>query len=398
LVQLARKAGCTYTRYADDLTFSTNIPIFPSELARPNGGQLHTWIPGTELDQIITHSGFTINAAKTRMQYRNSRQDVTGLVVNKKVNIRSEYRHEVRAMVYSLFTTGSFHRKALVAGQPQNAPGTLAQLHGMLGHIDSVDLYNKRLNQQSNLDGTNPKAQIRTKESQYRRFLVFEYFYSAQTPVIICEGKTDNIYITEAIKRLAGNYPSLAAISPMNTVSLQVRIFKYPGTSTGRILELHGGSGDLKHFIRRYRDDIRKFKAPGLHHPVIILVDNDAGGRDVGGVINSITKKQVVWTVPYTHVVENLYVMPTPLVGNATESAIEDFFDQQTLATTLGGKTFRRDPPLDPTAHYGKAIFAEQVIKKNAQSINFNGFTSILDTLAAIVADYAAKRAQQTTP
>ena len=239
---------------------------------------------------------------------------------------------------------------------------------------------------------------MRTKESQYRRFLIFEYFYSAQTPVIICEGKTDNIYITEAIKRLAGNYPSLAAVSPTNAVSLQVRIFKYPETSTGRILELHGGSGDLKHFIRRYRDDIKKFKAPGLLHPITILVDNDTGGRDVGGVINTITKNQVVWTVPYIHVVENLYVMPTPLIGNATDSAIEDFFDQQALATTLGGKTFRRDPPLNPSAHYGKSIFAEQVIKKNAHSINFNGFIPILDTLAAIVADYAAKRARQATP
>jgi hypothetical protein len=157
LVQLARKTGCTYTRYADDLTFSTNLPSFPPELARSNGGQSHSWIPGTALDQIITHSGFTINAAKTRMQYRNSRQDVTGLVVNKKVNIKCEYRHDVRAMVYSLFTTGSFHRKAVVAGQPQNVPGTLPQLHGMLGHIDSVDLYNKRLSQQSNVDGTSPK-------------------------------------------------------------------------------------------------------------------------------------------------------------------------------------------------------------------------------------------------
>jgi hypothetical protein len=206
VVQLARKAGCTYTRYADDLTFSTNLPSFPSSIAIQTGGGNHSWNAANELTQIITHSGFTINVTKTRMQYRNSRQDVTGLVVNKKVNIRSEYRRAVRAMVYNLFTTGNFYHRSIGAapiGAPQQFPGTLAQLHGMLGHIDSVDLYNKRLNQQSNTAGTSPKTQMQTKESQYRRFLIFEYFYNGQTPVIICEGKTDNVYISEASSTLA---------------------------------------------------------------------------------------------------------------------------------------------------------------------------------------------------
>src|SRR5579859_895045 len=172
LVQLAHKAGCTYTRYADDLTFSTNLPGFPASIATQTGGGSHSWSTANELTKIITHSGFTINAAKTRMQYRNSRQDVTGLVVNKKVNIRTEYRRAVRAMVYSVFKTGGFYHKGLGIGS-QQIPGTMAQLHGMLGHIDSVDLYNKRLVQESNTAGTSPKAQIQTKESQYRRFLIF---------------------------------------------------------------------------------------------------------------------------------------------------------------------------------------------------------------------------------
>src|SRR5271155_5069850 len=51
---------------------------------------------------------FPINPEKTRMQYWTSRQDVTGLVVNSKVNIRSEYRRTVRAMAQNLFMTGKF--------------------------------------------------------------------------------------------------------------------------------------------------------------------------------------------------------------------------------------------------------------------------------------------------
>jgi len=69
-------------------------------------------MPGAELQKLITHSGFQINAAKTHMQYRTSRQEVTGLVVNKKINVRPEYRHTVRAMVHSLLTKGSFEAYA----------------------------------------------------------------------------------------------------------------------------------------------------------------------------------------------------------------------------------------------------------------------------------------------
>jgi retron-type reverse transcriptase/5S rRNA maturation endonuclease (ribonuclease M5) len=402
LVKLAAQTGCTYTRYADDLTFSTNLPSIPTEIAVMNGGQGHDWLPGNALNRIITKSGYSINPSKTRLQYRNSRQNVTGLVVNKKVNIPDEYRRKVRAMVHSLFTNGDFHHKSIITGPTgqlvQKIPGTLPQLHGMLGFIDSVDLYNKRLHQHANIAGTNPKNQMRTKESQYRLFLMFEYFYNAQQPIIICEGKTDNVYMTEAIKRLAAQYPSLASVSAANVVSFKIRIFKYPDTSTGRILGLHGGSGDLKNFIRKYNEDMKKFMAPGLQQPVIVLLDNDSGGRDVGGVINSIVKKQITWNEPFLHVTRNLYVMATPLIGGAKESAIEDFFSPATLGTVLSGKTFQKDPPIDLSKHYVKATFAEDVIKKNSQTIDFRGFKPLLDNLAAILADYAAKQVPKANP
>jgi hypothetical protein len=397
LVRLAQQAGCTYTRYADDLTFSTNLPNFPNSIAVKVGVGTHSWTTADELNQIIIHSGFTINPAKTRMQYHNSRQDVTGLVVNKKVNIKSEYRRTVRAMVYSVFKTGNFYHKGPASG-PQQIPGTMAQLHGMLGHIDAVDLSNKKVMINAGIAPGEVKARMQSKESQYRRFLIFEYFYATQVPVIICEGKTDNVYISAAIKRLGANYPALAAVSPNNAVSLRVRIFKYPETSTGRILELHGGTGDLKHFIQKYREDLKKFKAPGLTHPVIILLDNDDGKTEVGNIIKNITKQNVQWNEPYTHVTANLYVVPTPLLQGDQKSMIEDCFTLQTLQTVLRGKTFMPTAQFDATAYYGKAIFAEQVIKKNANAIDFNGFMPILDAFTQIIAAHAANQNPPAVP
>jgi RNA-directed DNA polymerase len=146
LVRLAAKVGCSYSRYADDLTFSTNKKEFPPEVARTEAAS-HVWLPGTELEKMITHSDFKINAKKTRMQYRASRQDVTGLVVNRRINIRREYRHNVRAMVHSLFRTGTFTLYGPVTKDGKTTlevrEGTLDELHGRLGFIDWIDVYNR---------------------------------------------------------------------------------------------------------------------------------------------------------------------------------------------------------------------------------------------------------------
>src|SRR6266852_4871276 len=49
LCKLASENGCTYSRYADDITFSTNEPAFPKAIARKAQGELHRWEVGDEL-------------------------------------------------------------------------------------------------------------------------------------------------------------------------------------------------------------------------------------------------------------------------------------------------------------------------------------------------------------
>src|SRR6185437_5065944 len=86
LCALASGVGCTYSRYVDDLSFSTNKKDFPPQVAKRT--ETHAWELGDKLHDVLNHTGFSVNASKTRMQYCTSRQEVTGLVVNQKVNIR----------------------------------------------------------------------------------------------------------------------------------------------------------------------------------------------------------------------------------------------------------------------------------------------------------------------
>ncbi|MBN1808679.1 MAG: RNA-directed DNA polymerase [Planctomycetes bacterium] len=86
---LAAKARMTYTRYADDLTFSGSADA--AKYLRL-------------IVEIVKEEGFALNPAKTRMMRRNRRQEVTGLVVNDKVGLPREWKRNLRAALHHLRT------------------------------------------------------------------------------------------------------------------------------------------------------------------------------------------------------------------------------------------------------------------------------------------------------
>ena len=377
LVRLAAENGCVYSRYADDISFSTNQKVFPHDVATQDPAIDHLWCVGDRLNRIIIRSGFSVRTVKTRMQYRDSRQEVTGLVVNRKTNIPKEYRYSVRAMVHRLFTTGAFIG-------PDGLPGTIEQLRGMLGFIYSIDKKNHEIAGSGNEDDI-------PRESAYRRFLMYSGFYAAAKPVLICEGKTDYVYILHAIRQLEHKFPSLVK-KVKGEVSLSLRLFKSTANSTGKILGLLGGVTYLAKFIRAYHSNAADFKAPGLTNPVIILVDNDDGMKDIIGAIKSILKKSFPAVQPlYYYLGFNLYVVPTPLIAASSKSAIEDFFDKATRDMKVDGKSFDPACKEDTGVHYGKTVFAHKVVRANAETIDFSGFEPLLKILEQIILDHSTK-------
>ena len=62
-----------------------------------------------------------------------------------------------------------------------------------------------------------------------------------------------------------------------------------------------------------YKREIKKFKAPGAQHPIILLVDNDDGKKPIFSTVKEITKKEIMTEEPFVHVTGNLYLVATPL-------------------------------------------------------------------------------------
>ncbi len=393
LAALASKESCTYSRYADDLTFSTNKQNFPAKLAKKVANESHQWEVASDLKKIIEKAGFKVNNTKTRMQYHDSRQDVTGLVVNSKVNTRIEYRRTVRAMVHRLLKTGSYQLKKIVEGNSVEVNGTLNQLHGMLGFIDSVCVYdkNKGLEESELKKKTLPQMQLNSCEKIYKRFLIYKNFYACPVPLILCEGKTDNIYIKSALKSLVGDYPRLTEKKD-KFVRHKIKFFQRSDT-TGRILGLSGGSGELIQLIKEFLNECRGITAPGKTQPVILLIDNDSGADGIYKYIRNVIKPRTFMrSDQFIHISENIYLVPTPLTSSGADTMIEDFFEPSLLKVTLKGKTFNPDDKtFDFQTQYGKAYFAEHVIKKNESKINFVGFKRLLDCIDQVIIEHNRK-------
>ena len=102
LQRLARRRRCIYSRYADDITFSTSEKKFPTKLATKvdNEESLAVSI-GDELKAIIMANGFKINFKKVRLRDSSRRLEVTGLTVNKKTNVSRSYIRQIRAMLHA---------------------------------------------------------------------------------------------------------------------------------------------------------------------------------------------------------------------------------------------------------------------------------------------------------
>ena len=122
----AIKLSFTYTRYADDMTFSGP--------AKPNSTAVNRLL--WQLEKIAQGEGFTFNANKTRIMGSGTRQDVTGLVVNERPAVARHERRRFRAWLHA-------SELAKRAGAPlpawTNGKGMPSDGLGFAGYLAMVD-------------------------------------------------------------------------------------------------------------------------------------------------------------------------------------------------------------------------------------------------------------------
>lgn len=373
LNKIASRNRCSYTRYADDITFSTNLSEFPDSIATTNTHG--DWVLSSTVSKRIKQSGFSVNGKKTRVQYRRSRQDVTGLIVNTEIGVKRERLKTVRAQVENVVRTGACHTVKKSKGKITSEPISLESLQGHLAHIAWVKgryVEYKR----GNGHWSQEPGYLRT----YRRFLDHQGFVAGSRPTVICEGKTDNIYLRCAIRGIPKAPANL--IDTASPSGLAVRLYEFTKT-TSWVQRLNGGTGDMKNLIESYAERIRLLGAKQFQSPVILVVDNDAGATK--GRLNSLVKqksksaKSVDGSADYYHLGHNLYLVHTPKTAGGGDTMIEDFLPASVKSQKLGTKTLELDPKkFDPSKNFGKVLLAESIVRRQKDKIDFSGYLPLL--------------------
>ena len=127
LAALAAEYGLTYTRYADDLTFSGDV--FPKEQIIP------------QVKRIIRDEKFEPNHKKTHFMNQSSRKIITGVSVASgvKLTIPKSKKREIRKNVYFILTKGLAEHQRRIGSHD---PAYLKRLIGMLCYWRAIETDN----------------------------------------------------------------------------------------------------------------------------------------------------------------------------------------------------------------------------------------------------------------
>lgn len=372
VLSIAKKYKLDYTRYADDLTFSTNYKNF----LKNKDNFLN------DIKTEIKRAGFKINEKKTRLLFRDSRQEVTGLVVNKKINVPKKFIKDTRAMAYRLYTTGEF--------MINDQKGTLEQLEGRFSFIDQLDKYNNKIDTINRHNMFN----LNSREREYKKFLFFKYFFSNEKPLIITEGKTDIRYIKAALKNKYVSYPDLIERKKDGSFIFKISFFKRTKRwkyffdmsvdGADAMKKLYEGLTNKFSYMPYFEEITNKL----AQKPIIFIFDNETEtDRPLKKFLStakvSDDDKNLLQKRLYIPLNKNIFLVTNPLKQDKKESEIEDLFPEEVLSHKIKGKKFTKNDKYDFKKYYGKNDFSNYIMK-NYKKINFTNFRRLLNAIEQI--------------
>jgi len=340
LIDLAKKGRFNYTRYADDLTFSTNVLPLPKELGTISDNQ---FIISDELTEIIENNGFKLNNEKVRYATKFNRQEVTGLIVNEFVNVKRTYIRQVRAMLNSWEKYGVYEaaREHFERYNSKNKKTTNIELSfvnevvGKISYIGSVRGKDDTIYQ-------NLYKRIKKLHPKVKLSIVLRARDNSDFPILYGEGKTDWKHLKAALHYFQRNNEFKDFIVQFHTYEDGLEI------NNNELLKICEATSRTKFHTSK----------------VICLFDRDNKG---------INKKTVEIGKDYKCWGNNVYsvLLPIPLHRNFEEICIEHYYlDEDIKRVDKNGRRLFLSNEFDQNS--GKHINENLIyIKRNYLQSNY---------------------------
>lgn len=318
----------------------------------------------------------------------------TGLVVNKKVNVVDSYYRNTRSMCQNVFKSGEYYIDTFGKKTTDN----LSPLNGRLSFIHYIK--EQESYEESKKNKFNNNTILTSFKKLYIKFLFYKLFLDLDKPLIVTEGKTDPIYLRNAIKYNLKKHPALGLTTPNKFVH-KLSFFSH-SKSYSHILGLsNGGSNiclDIMLYYKKYLHGDKKqliINKP-CKFPVILFLDNDDGLSSPASFAKKNFEVDVntKTTSDFYFLCDNLYIVKTPEslpMGKTctnNQTCIEDFFPDSILNISFKRKKFNKANKIDPKTEYGKAVFATRIVVPKASSIDYSGFEQILNRIESVIKDY----------
>jgi len=179
LISAAISAKAKYTRYADDITISSSQRLVSSLFVKqwdPDKGNRKITLSNT-VEEAFKATSFEINHKKVRLQFPYERQEVTGLIVNKKANVWRRDISKLRMKLYSAKKHGADNAATLWLGKGHTAEHFWKHIAGWLSYIRQVrgndDPVLAKLCKQAIISGFGTSTWIHRYADMVREFDVF---------------------------------------------------------------------------------------------------------------------------------------------------------------------------------------------------------------------------------
>jgi len=215
-----------FTRYADDLTFSSNERISDEKIL--------------QIKELICRNGFNINEKKVHLKFSHRKQTVTGIVVNEKVNVDRKRLKNIRAMLHDLTKNGleaatqrHFHLRNFSDEKQRQL--FINRLKGYINFVGQVRGYDDIIYEKMFLEFHKLESRIieeKEDTSQILRNNYYEHVCAEQTYYIVSKSTRCVLYDTD-FRELIGLRFAADKIIPFKEINRQNELVIIKGNQKG---------------------------------------------------------------------------------------------------------------------------------------------------------------------